>query len=130
MRWVTFCVVASVAVALDAGLLEAFRSGDADGDARLDAAEFQAALASLYVAQAKAGTPTAPAAASQYLQAAKNAPAGDAGFYRAFVNSLGMIWATEVGDKTSDAASANRALTDQKLPERPPTVFSRRDVSN
>jgi putative Ca2+/H+ antiporter (TMEM165/GDT1 family) len=100
MRWVTFCVVASVAVALDAGLLEAFRSGDADGDARLDAAEFQAALASLYVAQAKAGTPTAPAAASQYLQAAKNAPAGDAGFYRAFVNSLGMIWATEVGDKT------------------------------
>ena len=49
---VAWVCAAAVAAALDPNVLEAFRSGDADHDARLDPDEFEAALASLYVARA------------------------------------------------------------------------------
>ena len=100
---VAWVCAAAVAAALDPNVLEAFRSGDADHDARLDPDEFEAALASLYVARARTGAsaPPAPAAPRRGAAAAGDAtPAGGAGFARAFVNSMGMIWATEVGDKT------------------------------
>ena len=100
---VAWVCAAAVAAALDPNVLEAFRSGDADHDARLDPDEFEAALASLYVARARTGAiaPPAPAAPRKGAAAAGDAtPAGGAGFARAFVNSMGMIWATEVGDKT------------------------------
>ena len=100
---VAWVCAAAVAAALDPNVLEAFRSGDADHDARLDPDEFEAALASLYVARARTGAiaPPAPAAPRKGAAAAGDAtPAGGAGFARAFVNTMGRIWATEVGDKT------------------------------
>ena len=64
---VAWVCAAAVAAALDPNVLEAFRSGDADHDARLDPDEFEAALASLYVARARTGAiaPPAPAAPAE-----------------------------------------------------------------
>ena len=57
---VAWVCAAAVAAALDPNVLEAFRSGDADHDARLDPDEFEAALASLYVARARTGAIAPP----------------------------------------------------------------------
>ena len=59
---VAWVCAAAVAAALDPNVLEAFRSGDADHDARLDPDEFEAALASLYVARARTGAIAPPGA--------------------------------------------------------------------
>ena len=79
---------------LDPGLSEAFRVGDANGDAALDANEFESAVASLFRIGAASGAVKAPAAGGS------GEPAAPSKFAAAFVNSMGMIWATEVGDKT------------------------------
>ena len=80
---------------LDPGLSEAFRVGDANGDAALDANEFESAVASLFRIGAASGAVKAPPAAG-----GSGEPAAPSKFAAAFVNSMGMIWATEIGDKT------------------------------
>ena len=67
---VAWVCAAAVAAALDPNVLEAFRSGDADHDARLDPDEFEAALASLYVARARTGA-IAPLCTSGWLSRQK-----------------------------------------------------------
>ncbi|KAJ8602734.1 hypothetical protein CTAYLR_003799 [Chrysophaeum taylorii] len=83
-----------VLVALVSGE-EVFRRADANGDGVLDLDEFQ---------RARLGGPgdgfIGMPVPRRFRGQASLPMIDDASFYKAFVNSLGMIWATEVGDKT------------------------------
>jgi len=97
MRLALLAALALPRYAAAGATAEAFAAGDANHDGHLDPTEFDAALASLYIKEATAGRIKPPDAV------ALEAPSGEAfhaKFYKAFVNSMGMIWATEIGDKT------------------------------
>ena len=72
---VAWVCAAAVAAALAPNVLAAFRRGDADHAARLDPDEFEAALASLYVARARTGAIAPPAPASGWRWRGPRAPA-------------------------------------------------------
>jgi len=96
MRGVYLVLAASLVVATSNELEEAFRSADADGDGALGVAEFKTAVAHLRRRPAAFHSVPTPRRFRGYALPAIE----DTAFYKAFVNSLGMIWATEVGDKT------------------------------
>jgi len=91
------------AAGLDAATHSAFVAADKDLSGLLNEDEFESAL----LAHARGptvvreGLMSVPLPALRMPRAAAfNAAAPESGFYKAFFNSLGMIWATEIGDKT------------------------------
>ena len=94
--------LATAASPLDPGLTEAFRVGDANGDAQLDAAEFEGAVASLFRIGAASGKvrPPVTSGGGGGSEGEGVVLTARTKFTTAFVNSMGMIWATEIGDKT------------------------------
>lgn len=83
-----------------------FNEADIDHDGSLSAAEFEVAVEKLggktTMADPPAHAQVPPPQPRLKQRMASLIEGGDdsSGFYKAFLNSLGMIWATEIGDKT------------------------------
>jgi hypothetical protein len=88
---------------------KAFGCGDANTDGKLDLDEFTRVFSGLL-----AKRPPSVSEAGASSSADTTAAADDSKFYPAFLNSLGMIFATEIGDKTFFIAAV-MAMSNSRL---------------